>query len=59
MTPNEYWQKEINKARELVAGGDPPEIIAALIIAGQLQAISRTLSEIRAQLQGIEDSINN
>lgn len=66
MTPTEYWKKEINRASELAPPdnlGAPedkdPQIVAALIVAGQLQAITTVLSEIRSQLQQIDDSINS
>jgi hypothetical protein len=56
MTPTEYWLKEIRKANELA---QDPQLVAALLIAGQLQSVVTRLDEIRAQLNHIEDQIAN
>jgi cell division protein ZapA (FtsZ GTPase activity inhibitor) len=64
MTPTEYWLKEIRKANELAPNSTTldkpdPQMVAALLIAGQLQSIVGRLEEIRAQLDHIEDQIAN
>lgn len=62
MTPKEYWQKELDKASELASanfGVNDSQVVAALLIAGQLQSINTTLDTIRSQLNQIEDSIAN
>lgn len=60
MTTTEYWRRELAKASELLGVESPdPEMVAALMVAGQLHTITTMLSEIRAQLAQIEDAIAN
>lgn len=67
MTANDYWLKQLETATHFTPpnmGSGPIErpdsqIVAALLVAHQLRDLVTQLSEIRAQLVQIEDSISN
>lgn len=57
MTMTEYWTNELAQVSELALAADTPDdsqIVAALLVARQLQAIVTSLSRLDTRLAAIE-----
>lgn len=60
MTMTEYWTNELAQVSELALAADTPDdsqIVAALLVARQLQAIVTSLSQLDTRLAAIEVSL--